>query len=153
MNYGMSPMYPQPSQGYQQGNQLMSQSQPQWQPAGAAMPYNYNPTSQNSYAAPPTSQMSVDWIQGGVNSANAYPKPAPGCGVILMDSNEDKFYIKKTDMSGFPMPLRVFSYREEMQQAESQTGRQSAMPDMSQYVTKDEIENLLKKYMNPAKEK
>ena len=151
MAYSMN-NYPQFSQGYQQNNQLMPQNQPQWPMSGAAMSYGYNQASQNSYAAPPTTQMSVDWIQGGINSANAYPKPAPGCGVILMDSDEDKFYIKKTDQSGFPMPLRVFSYHEEIQKAESQMSRQSAMPDMSQYVTKDDIEKMLKKYIDSSKE-
>lgn len=140
----------------QNANQMMPQMQvqPQWQSssAGASASYGYGQPSQNSYTAPPTSQMSVDWIQGGLNSAKAYPKPAPGCGIILMDSDEDKFYIKKTDASGFPMPLRSFTYREEVQQAESQMSRQAAMPDMSQYVTKDDFEKMLEKYLGPVKE-
>ena len=69
-----------------------------------------------------------------------------------MDSDEDKFYIKKTDPSGFPLPLRVFSYHEEVQKTESQMSRQAAMPDMSQYVTKDDIEKMLKKYIDSSKE-
>lgn len=148
--------YPYFQSNPQNANQMMPQMQvqPQWQSssAGASASYGYGQPNQNSYAAPPTSQMSVDWIQGGLNSAKAYPKPAPGCGIILMDSDEDKFYIKKTDASGFPMPLRAFTYREEVPQNESQMSRQSAMPDMSQYVTKDDFEKMLEKYLGPVKE-
>lgn len=151
MAYGPYQNYPQMPQ---QSNQIMPQVQQNpWASTGAAASYGYSQAApQNSYAAPPTSQMSVDWIQGGINSAKAYPKPAPGCGIILMDSDEDKFYIKKTDASGFPMPLRAFTYREEVQQAESQMSRQAAMPDMSQYVTKDDFEKMLEKYLGPVKE-
>lgn len=62
---------------------------------------NYNPTYQ---------QQGILWVQGQAG-AKAYPV-ASGNSVLLMDSEESVFYIKSTDQSGFPQPLRVFDYKE-----------------------------------------
>lgn len=37
---------------------------------------------------------------------------AAGNSVLLMDSENSTFYIKSTDASGMPLPLRVFDYNE-----------------------------------------
>lgn len=50
------------------------------------------------------------WVQGEA-SAKAYPV-ASGQSVLLMDSEESVFYIKSTDQSGMPQPLRIFDYSE-----------------------------------------
>ena len=42
---------------------------------------------------------------------------AAGNSVLLMDSENSVFYIKSTDASGMPQPLRVFDYTERGKQA------------------------------------
>jgi hypothetical protein len=46
-----------------------------------------------------------------LEGAKAYPVTA-GNSVLLMDSEESVFYIKTTDQSGMPQPLRVYDYKE-----------------------------------------
>lgn len=50
------------------------------------------------------------WVSGEVG-AKSY-LVAPGTSVLLMDSESEKFYIKSTDASGMPQPLRTFEYHE-----------------------------------------
>lgn len=50
------------------------------------------------------------WVSGEVG-AKSY-LVAPGTSVLLMDSESEKFYIKSTDVSGMPQPLRTFEYHE-----------------------------------------
>jgi arylamine N-acetyltransferase len=81
-----------------------------------AYPNNYF----NSYYQPqypvqqtvqPTQQNNgITWVQGE-NSAKSYPV-APGQSILLMDSEDSVFYIKSTDQSGMPSPLRIFDYTE-----------------------------------------
>lgn len=52
----------------------------------------------------------IIWVQGE-SAAKAYPV-MPGQSVILMDSEATLMYIKSTDQSGMPLPLRVFKYNE-----------------------------------------
>lgn len=74
----------------------------------------------------------VTWVQGEVG-ARAYPVD-PGKSVMLLDSDESRFYIKSADSSGMPLPLRIFSYTEEV-------GTQSHENriDTSQFVTREEF--------------
>lgn len=81
----------------------------------------YNPTYQP--------QQGIVWVQGEAG-AKSYPV-ASGNSVLLMDSEESLFYIKSTDQSGFPQPLRVFEYKEK-----------SEVPQI-QYVTKDEFDKAM----------
>ena len=50
------------------------------------------------------------WVSGEVG-AKSY-LVAPGTSVLLMDSESEKFYIKSTDVSGMPQPLRTFDGRD-----------------------------------------
>ena len=50
------------------------------------------------------------WVQGEA-AAKAYPV-ASGQSVLLMDSEDSVMYIKSTDQSGMPQPLRIFEYKE-----------------------------------------
>ena len=84
---------------------------------------------------------SIIWVQGEAG-AKAYPV-APGNSVLLMDSESECFYIKSTDSSGIPMPLRVFSYNEIVQTQPTQH-QQSQAGDTEQYVTKSEFDELKK---------
>lgn len=52
----------------------------------------------------------IVWVQGEAG-AKSYLVGA-GNSVILMDSEDSTFYIKSTDASGMPLPLRVFDYTE-----------------------------------------
>lgn len=80
----------------------------------------------------------INWVQGAAG-ARAY-MVAPGASVLLMDSETQHFYIKSADASGMPLPLRVFSYREETQPG-AQKGPKDA-PDARQeeYVTRREFD-------------
>lgn len=100
---------------------------------------------------------SIIWVQGEAG-AKAYPV-APGNSVLLMDSESEVFYIKSTDTSGIPMPLRVFNYSE-IVQTQQQESRTEPQIDTSQFVTRGEldelramIENLKPKTMNRKENK
>lgn len=94
------------------------------------MPYPYYPYYQQ--ATP-----SLTWVQGEAG-AKSY-LVAPNSTVMLMDSEKDVFYIKSTDSSGMPLPLRVFDYQERGKSPDRASF--SAQPiDLSTYVTKDEFE-------------
>lgn len=77
----------------------------------------------------------IIWVQGE-EGAKAY-MVAPGNSVLLMDSENSAFYIKSTDNSGMPMPLRIFDYVE--RNAKQQT--QNIKPNV-EYVTRQEFDAL-----------
>lgn len=56
----------------------------------------------------------IIWVQGEAG-ARAYLVPA-GKSAMLMDSENSVFYIKTTDASGMPNALRIFDYKERVQQ-------------------------------------
>lgn len=80
---------------------------------------------------------SIIWVQGEAG-AKAYPV-APGNSVLLMDSESECFYIKSTDTSGIPMPLRAFTYTE-IVQTQQEPERESI--DTSQFVTRSELDEI-----------
>lgn len=87
------------------------------------------------------SNTGIIWVQGEAG-AKAYPV-APGNSVLLMDSESEVFYIKSTDASGVPLPLRIFAYNEIVQsQPVQQTAPQSS--EDRKYVTIEEFEELKK---------
>ena len=60
-----------------------------------------------------------------------------------MDSESEKFYIKSTDVSGMPQPLRTFEYHEVgTQMPPKQLVRESD----DKYVTRQEYNDLKSKY-------
>ena len=75
----------------------------------------------------------IVWVQGEAG-AKSY-LVAAGQSVLLMDSENSTFYIKSTDMSGMPLPLRVFDYKERTKEKSIQP--QAAMPE---YVTREEFD-------------
>ena len=81
---------------------------------------------------------SIIWVQGEAG-AKAYPV-APGNSVLLMDSESDCFYIKSTDASGIPMPLRVFNYVEIVQTQQKEVSEPQI--DTSQLVYQDDLDKL-----------
>lgn len=77
----------------------------------------------------------IIWVQGEEGAKN-YPVAA-GQTVLLMDQTSNVFYLKTTDISGIPQPLRVFDYieREEIKDSSVTTN------DVA-YVTKREFDEL-----------
>lgn len=113
------------------------------------MPYNaFSNQGSNVHAPAPINAQSATsgftWVQG-VEGAKAHVVPA-GVSALLMDSEKERFYIKGSDASGMPLPLRVFEYKE-IKEAESA----AADKPTAEYVTKEEFEKFkaeIKEYNN-----
>jgi len=114
------------------------------------MPY-YNPY-QNQYMSqmqtPQPQSNGLIWVQGEAG-AKSY-MVAPNSTVMLMDSESQRFFLKSTDISGMPQPLRIFEYHETTQNA-SKTAPIEQTIDYSSFATKaefdafkDEINGILK---------
>lgn len=95
----------------------------------------YYPTQFNGYQAQQTQTPGITWVSGEAG-AKAYLVGA-GQSVLLMDSENTCFYIKTTDASGMPQPLRVFDYTERT--AQTPTAKAPEM-DMSDYITREEFQ-------------
>lgn len=80
------------------------------------------------------------WVQGEAGAKSFLV--APGQSLILMDSESEVFYIKSTDASGVPMPLRIFDYKE---RTGTQRPSQAAQMPMVEYVTRAEFEAFVAK--------
>lgn len=126
---------------------------PQFYPSMASMmPQQNMAVQQSQNTAQPNN--GIIWVQGE-NAAKSYPVLA-GQSVLLMDSEGSVMYIKSTDQSGMPLPLRVFEYTErKSEHSEPQVMAHSVMMD---YVPraefdqfKDEIMKSLKGTKKPAK--
>ena len=107
-------------------------------PAGY-QPYQY-PQQQQQYSQQQQQypqQSGLVWVQGEAG-AKSY-LVAPNTSVLLMDSEAQKFYIKTTDASGMPLPLRVFSYAEASNNAQNAPQMAEAI-NPSSYVTKREFD-------------
>lgn len=113
---------------------------------GQAMPDQLAQLRQNAYQ-PPTmpgqsaqqAAPSIIWVQGE-EGAKAY-MVAAGNSVLLMDSENSAFYIKSTDASGMPLPLRTFDYKERTTAAK--TPPQTAQQPGGEFVTRAEFDALV----------
>lgn len=104
------------------------------------MPY-YNPY-QNQYLSQmqmpvPQQNNGLIWVQGEAG-AKSY-MVAPNSTVMLMDSESQRFFLKSTDASGMPQPLRIFEYTEKPQNA-SKTAPTERVIDYSSFATKAEFD-------------
>lgn len=122
-------------------------------------PQYYPNAMQNQQMMPQAPQMvsnaqqassgGIIWVQGEA-SAKAYPV-ASGQSVLLMDSEDSVMYIKSTDQSGMPQPLRIFEYTERTnKRAESGIPKQRA----EDYVSRaefDEFRESVKKSISGIK--
>lgn len=86
------------------------------------------------------------WVSGE-SAAKAY-LTAPGSSVLLMDAESNRFFIKSTDNSGMPLPLRVFEYVEKTQGS----APVSPAAPSAEYVTREEFENFKKMYGKEVKQ-
>ena len=97
--------------------------------------YGTQNASQMLQNAQQASSGNLVWVQGEA-SAKAYPV-ASGQSVLLMDSEDSVMYIKSTDQSGMPQPLRIFDYKERTQAHNSPVQASSQKED---YVSRKEFE-------------
>ena len=88
--------------------------------------------------AQPQNASPIIWVQGEA-AARAY-MVASGNSVLLMDSDESVFYLKSTDSSGMPQPMRVFDYTERTQASQAKP-----MQASENYVTREEFDALAEK--------
>ena len=95
----------------------------------------------------------IIWVQGEAG-AKAY-LVAPGNTVQLWDSENPVIYLKSADMSGMPS-MRILDYTE---RDTAQSAQRQKVPqlDLSQYITRDQLEEILaerfKQSAKPAKTK
>lgn len=92
---------------------------------------NY-PQPYQSFATPKQNPCSPVWVQG-IAGAKAYPM-GPNEKAVLFDSESAVFYIKVTDATGMPMPLRIFDYNERIEVSSGED-----------YVTRSEFNSISKK--------
>ena len=106
----------------------------------------YPATYQSPYQPPiptyiqPQNDTGIIWVQGE-SGAKAFPVQN-GKSVVLFDSESEHFFIKTTDGSGMPQPLRVFSYKEVN---EPETKHEI---DTSNFITRDEFEKAIESLRN-----
>jgi hypothetical protein len=104
------------------------------------------PTYFNSTPGVSTSTNNIVWVQG-IEGAKAW-QLSPNSMVILLDSEvEGKMYIKVSDNIGMSS-LRVFNYVEEIPVNTSTKVTNDKDLDLTQYVRKDELTELLKEILN-----
>ena len=104
---------------------------------------NYVYPQQPQYPKPLNPNNGIIWVQG-IEGAKAY-QMSPNSNIQLMDSeNNGIFYIKVTDNIGMAN-LRVFRYTEIAQQ---DMQKQESSVDLSEYVKKSELQELLLELMS-----
>ena len=106
-----------------------------------AIPF-YPATYQNPYMQqyqPQQQSGGLIWVQGE-SGAKSYPVSA-GQSVLLMDSESNRFFIKSADVSGMPLPLRIFDYTERKDVAKATDSASAATLDVSRFVTHEELES------------
>lgn len=122
-----------------------------YQQPGTAMTGQYAQPIGTQQVAQPAQQQpqqsgGINWVQGeaGAKSWGV----SPGCTVMLMDSEAQTFYLKSTDASGMPLPLRIFDYAERPQAAQgavipAQQAVQQVQPAPVDYVPRAEFDALV----------
>ena len=101
---------------------------------------NYYP-----YSRPQVPATNISWVQG-IEGAKAQ-QIQPGGSLLLLDSESDHFYIKVCDQYGICSPLKIYKFEEVVQPAPAapQISSETApAPDLSEYVKKSELEQLIK---------
>ena len=109
--------------------------------------YNYVPQQQmtqpviQQQGTQPVNDTGILWVQGEAGAKSW--AVAPGKSVMLMDSESSTFYIKSSDNSGMPMPLRIFDYKERTEQVVQSPAIQHQEIDTSKFVTWDDLDKRL----------
>ena len=111
--------------------------------------YNYVPQQQMIQQPQVVQQQDTGilWVQGEAGAKSW--AVAPGKSVMLMDSESNTFYIKSSDTSGMPMPLRIFDYTERTAQQQTQSPViQHQEIDTSKFVTWDALDEKLNEILS-----
>lgn len=82
---------------------------------------------------PQQGNISVAFVNNGIQGAQQFTVGA-GNTVVIFDTDHKQFFIKEVGLNGFPKPLRVCTYEEQVQQSNSD------------YVTRKEF-NILKEML------
>ena len=137
MAFGNPYSYGQPTYPtyFPQGDQMAQYRAQQYTPQMSAMQ-----APQIQQVQQPTQGAPI-WVQGEAGAKSFLV--APGQSLILMDSEAEVFYIKSTDASGVPMPLRTFDYKERTRGV--QRPAQAAQMQGEQFVTRAEHDALAAK--------
>lgn len=119
---------------------------------------NYQPPVYEAPKYQPAAQITqgngIIWVQGEAG-AKSY-LVAPNATVLLMDSENSRFYLKSSDASGVPLPLRKFTYSEDTetlqnnaQAIQTDSGiTQEAFNGMAEQLEtlKSDYDNILRQY-------
>lgn len=109
------------------------------------VPSSFQPqmTQQQSQMTQQVNDTGILWVQGEAGAKSW--AVAPGKSVMLMDSESNTFYIKSSDNSGMPMPLRIFDYTERSNHQQTQAQVANVVPeiDTSKFVTWDALDEKL----------
>lgn len=98
---------------------------------------------QPMYTAPtptPSGNSGLIWVQGETG-AKSY-LVAPGQTVMLMDSEDNRFFLKSSDNSGMPLPLRIFRYSEQTAGEPQKTPLNAPDTEAREFVTREEFDAL-----------
>lgn len=120
------------------GNYYSMGYRPNYYPMNPNLPDNFSQPVTPVPGGSPQTGNGLVWVQGEAG-AKSYIV-APGSTVMLMDSENSVFYIKSADVSGMPMPLRIFEYTERTGSVPQPTGQGT---DFSRFVTREELEQRL----------
>lgn len=112
-------------------------------------PGNYSIPQQSSN--PSNNSQGILWVQGE-SGAKSY-LVGPGQSVLLMDSESSTFYIKSSDTSGMPLPLRIFDYTERTNNPQQVPPTQEhQIIDPNLYVTHEEFDKFKNEVLNRRKQ-
>lgn len=112
-----------------------------YQPAQPYLPFMQQPTPQR--------QTNIDWVYVSGMAAAREHIVQPGCTAWMMDNNEPVIYYKSVDMGGQPT-FKAYGLTEILPEAQV---RQAQNVDMSQYVTRAEVQVIFDKINALAGEK
>ena len=135
--------YPVPYQNNWNYSGIGQQMYPQYQQSMAQTPVQVQQATQ-------TSGHGIKWVDGEVG-AKAYQMPAgwpPNQPIALWDTNDTVIYLKSINPMGMPNPLQKAHYKlEGTQSGEKNQGYSGdtepvKLPDMTEYVKKDDLERM-----------
>lgn len=92
---------------------------------------------QNFIPQPPQQNNGINWAQGEAGAKSFGVEP--GRSALIMDSEQERFFIKTVDVTGVPLPLRIFEYKEVTEQADAPVKTKT---NEQEYVTRDEFDKL-----------
>lgn len=117
------------------------------------MQQNFTPQAAPQAMQQPQPQSGLPIFVQGEAGAKSY-LVAPGNTLFLFDSEEPIFYIKSSDASGVPMPLRTFRYTETTGNDKARQAPVAAQnPATVDYVTREEFERRIAEILGSNEQK